>query len=76
MGRYSPLVGKRVEVVYRSGTIHLLAAGLLLADSGESIFVEQHLDQNGPFKTFHLKVPYHCIVRLSEISPDSTPTPT
>ncbi len=76
MIRYAPLVGKRVEVVYRLGTIHLLAAGLLLADSGESIFVEQRLDQEGAFKTFHLKIPYHCILRLSEIAPDSMPTRT
>jgi len=65
-----------VEVVYRLGTMHLVVAGLLLADSEESIFVEQHLDQNGPVKTFHLKIPHHCIVRLSEINPDPTPTLT
>jgi hypothetical protein len=76
MIRYSPLVGKRVEVVYRLGTMHLVVAGLLLEDSGESIVVEQHLDQNGPVKTFHLKIPHHCIVRLNEINPDPTATLT
>lgn len=60
-----------MEVVYRLGTIHLLATGLLLADSGGFIFVKQHLDQEGAFKTFYLKIRYHCILRLSEISPDS-----
>ena len=69
MIRYSRLVGKRAEVVYRVGAIHLLAVGLLLADSGESIFVEQHFDQSGSVKTFHLKIPYHCIVQLSESIP-------
>jgi len=44
-----------------------LSRGSLVADSGVSIFVEQHFDQNGRGKTFRLKIPYHCVVRLSEI---------
>ena len=76
MIRYSPLVGKRMDVLYRIGANHLLASRLLLADSGESIFAEQRFDQSGSVKTFHFKIPYHCICRLSEINPDATPTLT
>jgi hypothetical protein len=72
MIRYSHSVGKRVEVVYRLKTIQQVIVGLLFADSGESIFLEQHLDQSGPAKTFRLKIPYHCIVRLNEINPSLT----
>ena len=68
MSRYTSLVGKRAEVTYRVGSLNLSAAGTLVADSGEFIFVEQHFDQRGSVKTFHLKIPYHCIVRLSESS--------
>ena len=71
MTRYSCLLGRRVEVVYRLGTVHLLAVGVLLADSGEFIFVEQHFDHYGSIKTVHLKIPYHCIVRLNGSNPDS-----
>ena len=69
MGGYSSLVGRRVEVVYRLGTVQLLAVGVLLGDSGEFTFVGQHLDQHGSIKAFQLKIPYHCIVRLSESIP-------
>ncbi len=73
MIRYSSLLGKRVEVVYRIGTVHLLAAGILLADSGKFIIVEEHFDQHSSVKNLHLKIPYHCIVRLSKSNPDPTP---
>ena len=76
MIRYSPLVGKRMDVLYRIGANHLLASGLLLAGSGKFIFVEQRFDESGSVKTFHFKIPYHCVVRLSEINPDATPTLT
>ncbi len=72
MTRYSSLLGRPVEVVYRLGNIELLAAGLLHADSGAFVFVEQHFDQHGSVRTFHLKIPYQCIVRLSGINPDKT----
>lgn len=70
MGGYSSLVGRQVEVVYRVGTVHLLTTGALLADSGEFIFVEQHFEQHG---CVHLKIPYHCIIRLNQSNRDSTP---
>ena len=70
---YLPLVGRRVEVVYRAHTIDVSVVGSLVADSGVSISVEQHFDLNGRGKTFRLKIPYHCVVRLSEVKFDPRP---
>ncbi len=64
MIRYAALLGKWVEAVYRFGTVYVLVVGTLLADSGEFIFVEQHYVRG----RVHLKIPYHCIVRLNESS--------
>ncbi len=71
MARYSSLLGRRVEVVYRFGFVHLVTTGILVADSGECIFVEQRLSRPNYAKTFHLKIPYHCIIRLNGSDPDS-----
>jgi hypothetical protein len=59
--------------VYRAHTTDVSVVGSLVADSGVSIFVEQHFDQNGRGKTFRLKIPYYCVVRLSEIKFDPCP---
>lgn len=67
MARYFALLGKRVEVQYRAGDIFLPAAGTLAADSGKSIFLEEHFCQRGTVKTFRWEIPYQCIVRLGEI---------
>ncbi len=73
MARYSALLGRRVEVHYRAGDILLLATGTLVADSGKSIFLEEHFNQGGQVKTFRWEIPYQCIVRLTESS--ATPEP-
>jgi len=61
----------RVEVVYLFGFVHLVTTGILVADSGKCIFVEQRLSRPNYAKTFHLKIPYHCIIRLNGSDPDS-----
>ena len=66
MARYSSLLGHRVEVHYRAGDILLPASGTLVADSGRSIFLEQHLMQRGQLKHFRWEIPYQYIVRLEE----------
>jgi hypothetical protein len=66
MARYSSLLGHRVEVHYRAGDILLPASGTLVADSGRSIFLEQHLMQRGQQKQFRWEIPYQYIVRLEE----------
>lgn len=64
--RYSAFVGRRVEVQYRAGDIILPAAGTLAADSGRSIFLEEHFDLRGQRKYFRWEIPYQYIVRIEE----------
>ena len=68
MARYSDLVGRRVDVHYRAGDIVLPASGILVADSGRSIFLEQSLVQRGQTRHFRWEIPYQYIVRLEEKS--------
>jgi hypothetical protein len=73
MARYSAFLGRRVEVHYRAGDILLPASGTFVADSGRSIFLEQHLEQRGQMKQFRWEIPYQYIVRLEERSDIATP---
>ena len=66
MARYSAFLGRAVEVQYRAGDICLPASGTFVADSGRSIFLEQHYEQCGQQKNFRWEIPYQCIVRLEE----------
>jgi hypothetical protein len=66
MARYSAFLGRRVEVQYRAGDILLPASGTFVADSGRSIFLEQHFEQRGTEKHFRWEIPYQYIVRLEE----------
>ena len=66
MARYSALLGCRIVVTYRAGDIVLPATGNLAADSGKSIFLEEHYQQKGSVKTFRWEIPYPCILELSE----------
>ena len=70
MARYSPFLGRRVEVQYRAGDILLPASGILVADSGRSIFLEQNFEQRGRHKHFRWEIPYQYLVRIEE-KPDS-----
>jgi hypothetical protein len=67
MARYSPFLGRKVEVHYRAGDILLPASGTFVADSGRSIFLEQHLTQHGLVRNFRWEIPYQYIVRLEEV---------
>jgi hypothetical protein len=67
MARYSAFLGRAVEVQYRAGDICLPASGTFVADSGRSIFLEQHYEQLGQLKNFRWEIPYRCIVRLKEV---------
>jgi len=67
MARYSAFLGRAVEVQYRAGDICLPASGTFVADSGRSIFLEQHYEQLGQLKNFRWEIPYQCIVRLEEV---------
>jgi hypothetical protein len=69
MARYSAFLGRFVEVQYRAGDICLPASGTFVADSGRSVFLEQHYEQHGQRKNFRWEIPYQCIVRLEESEP-------
>jgi hypothetical protein len=75
MARYSAFLGRPVEVQYRAGDICLPASGTFVADSGRSIFLEQHYEQCGQQKNFRWEIPYQCIVRLGEVEPLSASEP-
>ena len=66
MARYANFLGRRVEVHYRAGEITLPATALLVADSGRSIFLEDHYSLRGRTQTFRWEIPYSCILRIEE----------
>jgi hypothetical protein len=66
MPRYTSLIGKSIQVSYRAGDILLSAAGVLVADSGQSIYLQEQFVQRGHSKTLRIEIPYPCIVRLAE----------
>jgi len=74
MARYSAFLGRRVEVQYRAGDILLPASGTFVADSGRSIFLEQHFEQRGSQKHFRWEIPYQYIIRIEEKA-EPTPEP-
>jgi hypothetical protein len=71
MARYPAFLGRSVEVQYRAGDILLPASGTFVADSGRSIFLEQHIEQRGQQKQFRWEIPYQCIVRIREKTDDA-----
>lgn len=75
MAQYSDLLGRRVEVYYRAGGMQLPATGTLAADSGKSIFLEEHFGQLHQVKTFRWEIPYESIIKLTESSMAPVPPP-
>ena len=73
MARHSALLGRRVEVHYRAGDLLVPATGMLVADSGKSIFLEEHFSQHGKEKTFRWEIPYQHIIELSESYAPASP---
>jgi len=66
MARYSNFLRHKVEVLYRAGDIVLPASGTFVADSGRSIFLEQHFEQHGQSRHFRWEIPYQYIVKLED----------
>jgi hypothetical protein len=64
VAEYSQFLGCRVTVRYRVGEMLLSASGVFSADSGRSIFLEQHLEQRGARKYFRWEIPYPYIYRI------------
>ena len=66
MARYANFMGKRVLVHYRAGEVTLPATARLVADSGRSIFLEEHYVLRGRVQTFRWEIPYSCVLRMEE----------
>ncbi|MGO9642903.1 MAG: hypothetical protein ACLP1Y_16535 [Candidatus Acidiferrales bacterium] len=74
MAQYYKLLGRRIEVQYRAGDIFLPATGILVADSGKSIFLEERFERQGQVKSFRWEIPYPFIMRLQEnLAPPENP---
>jgi hypothetical protein len=74
MERYASFVGKRVEAHYRSADIHLFAVGVIVADNGKAVFLEDRFASGGKEKTIRLEIPYTHIVRVVELAATAEPT--
>lgn len=75
MQGFSYLIGKRVEVSYREGDVHMTVTGTLALDSGKRIQLEERFSQGGRSKTLRIEIPYGSIVRIREVitRPDLLP---
>lgn len=66
MGRYSALVGKRVEAHYRAGDLQLSACGTLVIETIKAVVLEERFTRNGREKIIRIEIPYEYLVRLRE----------
>jgi hypothetical protein len=64
VAEYSQFLGCKVTVRYRVGEILVSATGTFSADSGRSIFLEQHVEQHGTRKYFRWEIPYPYVYRI------------
>jgi len=55
------------------GDVLLPASGTFAADSGRSIFLEQHVEQRGKRSYFRWEIPYQYIHKIEEV--DEIPEP-
>lgn len=67
MPTFACLLGKRVEVCYRAGDVHMTITGNLALDTGKRIHLEERFSQGGRSKTLRIEVPYGSIVRIREV---------
>ncbi|HEU5410655.1 MAG TPA: hypothetical protein VFU57_06520 [Candidatus Acidoferrales bacterium] len=77
MATFEYLLGKRVEVCYRAGDVHMTISGNLAIDTGNRIQLEERFSQGGRSKTLRIEVPYGSIVRIREViaQPQLQPAP-
>ena len=75
MASFAQFLGRRVVVQYRVGDVLLPASGRFAADSGRSIFLEQHVEQRGKRSYFRWEIPYQFIHKIEE-APEDAEEPT
>ncbi|HET7105689.1 MAG TPA: hypothetical protein VFI38_02695 [Candidatus Acidoferrum sp.] len=66
MASFAQFLGRKVTVQYRVGDVLLPASGTFAADSGRSIFLEQHVEQRGKRSYFRWEIPYQYIHKIEE----------
>src|SRR5260221_14766991 len=66
MASFAQFLGRKVTVQYRVGDVLLPASGTLAADSGRSIFLEQHVEHRGKRIYFRWEIPYRFFHRIEE----------
>jgi hypothetical protein len=76
MDRYSSLIGKRVEVEYRAGDLHLTAIGTLVAVKEKSIFLQDRITQGDKSKTMRTEIPHINVIRIVESPAPPAPAPS
>jgi len=69
MSAFAYLLGRRIEVCYRAGDVHMTVLGTLALDSGTCIHIEERFSQDGRNKMLRIEIPYGSIVRLREAVP-------
>jgi hypothetical protein len=67
MASFGHFLGRKVTVQYRVGDVLLPASGTFAADSGRSIFLEQHVEQKGKRSYFRWEIPYQYIHRIEAV---------
>jgi hypothetical protein len=67
MASFGHFLGRKVTVQYRVGDVLLPASGTFSADSGRSIFLEQHVEQKGKRSYFRWEIPYQFIHRIEAV---------
>src|ERR1700688_1180037 len=67
MASFAKFLGRKVTVQYRVGDVLLPASGTFAADSGRSIFLEQHVEQRGKRSYFRWEIPYQYIHKIEEV---------
>ncbi len=71
MAAYSNYLGKRIELHFQAGDKELPAAGILVADSGRSVFLEEQFMCSGRMRQFRWEIPYECVIRVAEPPPQA-----
>jgi len=75
MASFAQFLGRRVTVQYRVGDVLLPASGTFSADSGRSIFLEQHVEQRGKRSYFRWEIPYPFIHKIEEAQEEAVEEP-
>ncbi len=75
MAQFSNFLGRRVQVQYRTGSACVPASGVLVADSGRSVFLEETFSRHSGVKQFRWEIPYQCIADIAHLDAEHVDLP-